>query len=110
MRTVTSRHNPIVRAFRDAAANAAAASTLLLDGSHLVGEAHAARLAIEIAAVTDSHLERDSEEGRLAHVLDRAGVDVVSVPDQVFAALSPVKSPSGIVAIARHTPASPASI
>jgi len=105
MREITSRQNPIVRAFRGLAdAPDPSGARLLLDGAHLVGEAQRAGMTLETVAVPSSRVERDTEEGRLARDLDRRGVDVVVASDQVFDAISPVRTPSGIVAIARRTP------
>jgi TrmH family RNA methyltransferase len=39
-------------------------------------------------------------------MLERSGVEVVQAPDAVFAAMSPVRTPSGIIAIATRRPAS----
>jgi TrmH family RNA methyltransferase len=105
MRAISSRQNPIVRAYRQLAREPDATGLrLLLDGAHLVREAHAAALPLESVVVTQAHLERPSEEGVLAQTLLRAGVDVVTAGDQVFAAISPVRTPSGIVAIAHRHP------
>jgi TrmH family RNA methyltransferase len=103
VRRISSRQNPIVRAYRELAADPPAdGSRLLLDGVHLVQEACAAGLAFEQVAVSTQHADDGSEAGRLADVLLRQGVDVVAVSEPVMAALSPVRSPSGIVAIARR--------
>ena len=111
MRPITSRHNPDVRAFRELAGTADAEGVrVLLDGVHLVRDARTASLPFERVVVGQAHLERDTEEGRLAHELDEAGVDVIVASDQVLAAVSPVKSPSGIVAIACRRPQNAASI
>ena len=105
MKTISSRDNPIVRTYRDLASEAdAAGARLLLDGAHLVRDAHSAHLDFESIAVSTSRLTDASEEGVLARSLDTAGIAVFSVSDAVFAAMSPVRSPSGIVAIARRTP------
>jgi TrmH family RNA methyltransferase len=111
MKLVTSRQNPIVRTFREAAETPdALGHRLLLDGAHLVRDAKAAGLTFDVVAVAASSIERPSEEALLARELARDRVDVVTVADRVFDAISPVKRPSGIVAIARHTPATPAGI
>jgi TrmH family RNA methyltransferase len=104
MKRISSRQNPIVRAYRQLAQQPdPIGGRLLLDGAHLVREAQAASLAFESVVVAHSHLDRETEEGALAQSLQRAGVDVASAGDQVFAAVSPVRTPSGIVAIAhRH--------
>jgi TrmH family RNA methyltransferase len=103
MRSIVSRQNPLVARFRAlGSAPDPDGSALLLDGAHLVGEAHAAG-TLEVAAVASSRLTGDTEEGRLANRLDQSGVDVVQLPDTVFAAISPVRTPSGIAGIAaRH--------
>jgi RNA methyltransferase, TrmH family len=111
MRDVTSRQNPIVRTFREMADTADwSGARLLLDGVHLIGDAQRAGMTFETVAVLASHLERDTEEGRLARDLDRRGIDVVIANASVFAALSPVRTPSGLVAIARRTPMTPADV
>jgi TrmH family RNA methyltransferase len=104
VKTISSRQNPIVRAFRELADTPDASGTrLLLDGVHLVREARAAALELEAVAVASSRLSGDTEEGELARSLDSAGVPVFSVTDAAFAAMSPVRSPSGIAAIAQRT-------
>lgn len=77
---------------------------LLLDGVHLVREARAAGADIEVAAVAASRSRSDGEEAQLARRLHAEGTTVLSVTDQAFAAMSPVRAPSGIVAIARRHP------
>ena len=111
MRQITSRQNPIVRTFRALAETAdPSGARLLLDGAHLVDEAQRAGLGFEVAAVLASRLDGETEEARIADDLNRRGVDVVVANDQVFAAMSPVRAPSGIVAIARRTPTTMAEI
>jgi TrmH family RNA methyltransferase len=48
----------------------------------------------------------ETEEGRVARMLERSGVEVVEAPAAVFAAMSPVRTPSGLVAIATRQPVS----
>jgi TrmH family RNA methyltransferase len=105
MKRIASRQNPIVRAYRDLARKPdPGGRRLLLDGAHLVREAHAAALPFESVVIAQSHIDRDTEEHTLARSLHGAGVDVASAGDSVFAALSPVRTPSGIVAIALRHP------
>jgi TrmH family RNA methyltransferase len=104
MRTVSSRHNPAVRAFRELAGEGGAAGLrILLDGAHLVHEALESGAAFEIAAVASSRLTSATAEQQLAETLECRGVDVIAVPDHVFSAISPVRTPSGIAAIVRRT-------
>jgi RNA methyltransferase, TrmH family len=105
MRTIASRHNQIVREFRALAdAPDPAGARLLLDGVHLVRDARAAGIALDVVAVAAARLDVDSEESALAHELERDGIDVVAAADAVFAALTPVQTPSGIAAIGRRVP------
>ena len=105
MKRLSSRQNPIVRAYRQLAQDPdPIGGRLLLDGAHLVREAQAAALPFESVVIAQSHLDRETEEGVLAQSLQRAGVEVASAGDQVFAAVSPVRTPSGIVAIAHRHP------
>ncbi len=98
MERIASRQNPIVRRFRDLARPGAAADGLLLDGEHLLDEALRAAVPVEVAAFAERALDRLSP---LAARAAAAGARVVAVPDHVLAAISPVRQPSGVVAIAR---------
>jgi RNA methyltransferase, TrmH family len=107
MKRIASRQNSIVRAYRELARDAdPSGARLLLDGAHLVREAHAAARPLESVVIASSRLESDTEEGSLARSLNDAGVDVAVASDQVFGAISPVRTPSGIVAIAHRHPTS----
>lgn len=99
MRSVSSRQNALVRSFRDAARNAAA-GRVLLDGAHVIRAALEAKRELAVVAVSHRALADDHEAATLAHDLDGAGVDVVAVSEVVLAAISPVRTPSGIAAIA----------
>ena len=106
--TITSRQNPLVARFR-AAARGDVGGLLLLDGAHLVAAAIAARITLQIAAVTPAALER-ADIAPLVAAMSRAGVEVVTVSAVVMAALSPVRSPSAIVALAERPPAADAQV
>jgi TrmH family RNA methyltransferase len=100
-----------VRAFRDLAGTPdPSGARLLLDGAHLVRDACRAGAAFDVVAVEASHLDADTEEARIARELERDGVDLVVASPSVFAALSPVKTPSGIVAIASRPAVTAADI
>jgi len=95
MTVITSRHHPIVKEFRDAARGG---EVMLLDGWHLLTEAVAAGVAIETLAVCGpptAHEQTVIDRAR------RAGARVVEVSTAVLNALSPVNSPTGVVATAR---------
>jgi TrmH family RNA methyltransferase len=102
MERITSRQNAIVKRFRDLAhgGEAAVSGEILLDGAHLVQEALACGVPIEIAAFSERQL--GSSRAPLAQVaaeVRRYAGRVVGVSDQVLAAMSPVEQPSGVVAI-----------
>jgi TrmH family RNA methyltransferase len=96
--TITSRQNPLVARFRDAA-HGDAGDVMLLDGAHLVADAIAAGLRIDLAAVTPAARERP-EIQQLIAALAEADVSVATVAQPVMDAVSPVRSSSGIVALA----------
>src|ERR1700730_5471700 len=101
LRRITSRHNPYVARYR-AAARGDVNDRLLLDGPHLVGEALAAAIPLEHAAVVSTALDR-AKIRTLMDELEAAGVDVAVATPHVMAAMSPVRSTSSIVALA-HRP------
>jgi TrmH family RNA methyltransferase len=106
MKTISSRQNPIVQTFRALARTPdPTGARLLLDGVHLVREARAAGAEIEIAAIAASRARRAGEDAEVAQRLHAEGTRVVSASEQTLAAMSPVRAPSGIVAIARRRPA-----
>jgi TrmH family RNA methyltransferase len=93
---LTSRHHPLVAAFR-AAARGGAGQPLLLDGWHLVVDAARAGVPLTHLAVAGElpgALERDAVS-RLA----ARGAQVVEVSEAVLDAMSPVRTPSGVVAL-----------
>jgi TrmH family RNA methyltransferase len=96
--SVSLRH-PFVRRCRDVAADRERGDVVLLDGEHLVADALDAGVAID-GVLTD---------GRAETVVARAaarGVAIHRASASVLAAASPVRSPSGIVALARWAPRS----
>jgi TrmH family RNA methyltransferase len=95
MTTISSRHHPIVKHFRDVARGGG--SSMLLDGWHLLAEATDAGVPIETLAVYGPR--SDAEEALIARAR-RASAHVVEVSDAVLNAISPVNSPTGVVAVA----------
>lgn len=114
---ITSRQNALVKRCRDLArasragapvgraehhAEGGHAGEILLDGLHLVQEALACDVPIEVAAFSDRQMGNVlSPLSRLSKDVRTHGGKVVLVTDQVLAAMSPVQHPSGVVAIAR---------
>lgn len=98
---ISSRQNPAVKAVRELA-RGRDADRVLLDGAHLIEEALASDIAIESALASQSFAGVNHE---LLERLERR-TQVSLVKDDVLAYASPVKSPGGIVAIARLSEAS----
>jgi TrmH family RNA methyltransferase len=96
--SVSLRH-PFVKRCREVAADRDRGDVVLLDGEHLVADALAAGVEIE-GVLTD---------GRAPDVVARAaarGVAIHRASPSVLEAASPVRSPTGIVALARWAPRS----
>jgi len=91
---ISSRQNALVKRFRDVA-RGEDPDRMLLDGDHLLREAIGSGIRIEAAAFAD---RVDGIE--LMRGAERGGADVVRVSDQVLTAMSPVREPSGVVAVA----------
>ena len=103
MRRISSRSNPLVTRFRDAARGRGARGVILLDGEHLVEEALDSAVTLDTVAIAESLVDRHADG--LVDRLTRAGAEIVRVPTAVMAAMSPVREPSGIVALATARPA-----
>jgi TrmH family RNA methyltransferase len=98
VKRVSSRQNSIVPLYR-AAARGEARDVMLLDGVHLVTEAVAAGISIRHVTVKAEAMTI-TEIGLIADKLERSGVYVVTASASVMDTLSPVRSPSTIVALA----------
>ena len=115
MERISSRQNALVKRFRDLsrtargtghAARGGHAAEVLLDGEHLVHEALACDIAVEIAAISEKALATGRGPlARIARDVKKRGGRVVAVTEPVLAAMSPVQHPSGVVAIGRARPA-----
>jgi TrmH family RNA methyltransferase len=98
MKHITSRRNPLVAECSDVA-RGKVPHLLLLDGEHLVAEAITAGIRLRRAFVLADGLN----QAGLRHLVDlmgKRGVDVVSASATVMDAISPLRSPSSIVATA----------
>jgi TrmH family RNA methyltransferase len=99
VKRIDSRRNPAVTRYRSLAKHRDAGGRVLLEGAALIEEALMAGLEIQEAAVVTRRLdERDAR--RLIERLETRHVDVMEVSESVLTAISPVRSPSGWVAIA----------
>jgi RNA methyltransferase, TrmH family len=98
MRTISSRQNPLVARYR-AAARGEARDVVLLDGVHLVADAIDAGVRIHEVALTSEAADRP-DIAAAVRPLTHGPTEIVAVSRRVMDALSPVRSASGIVAIA----------
>lgn len=97
MHAITSRQHAIVKTFRAVARGSH--SQMLLDGWHLLTEAVDTGVTVDTIAIAGDPTPTQRR------MLDRAragGADIIAVSAKVIDALSPVRSPSAIVAIARR--------
>jgi RNA methyltransferase, TrmH family len=97
---VTRQHSS-VRRFRELARtplDGGLDRKVLLDGVHLLAEAHASGIAIEVAAFQQEALSQPAVRA-LAEKLAAAGAEILIVSRNVLDAMSPVKTPSGAVGI-----------
>lgn len=101
METITTRRNPLVARFRDAA-RGDAEDVLLLDGAHLVGDALDAGLPVRHVIASADALDRPEIRAILGRL--GPGVEVAAATSMVMDAVSPVRSASSIVALADHPP------
>lgn len=97
MDRIASRQNPAVKRFRDVRSGRVD-GLMLLDGEHLLEEALRSGVAIDAAAFANQLL--DARLAGLAARTHEAGARVLGVSDSVLGAMSPVRHPSGVVAIA----------
>jgi TrmH family RNA methyltransferase len=92
---ITSRQHPLVHAFKSAARHES--DEVLLDGWHLLHDAAAAGIDIRAVAVTGS--PASANDAALINQLARQ-CDVFTVSAAVMDAMSPVRTPVGVVALA----------
>ena len=104
MERISSTRNELVTRFRELANEGPADGTVLLDGPHLVQEALSTGIKLDTIAFTEEMLH--GELRSLSADASRAGAATVVVTSRVLEAMSPVRNPSGVVAIARVAPVS----
>jgi TrmH family RNA methyltransferase len=97
--TIASRRHPLVVACRDARAGGDD-QPLLLDGWHLLLEAMRSPVAVD-AVLFSTTPPGAAERAALTALVER-GAQIVEVSAEVLHAASPVRTPSGVVALARR--------
>ena len=96
VKRITSRHNALVARYR-AAARGAHGSLLLVDGQRLVHEALDAGAVLRHVTIATEAVDRSAA---LRSRLEALDVEVAVASASVMDALSPVRSPSAVVALA----------
>ena len=100
MERISSRQNGLVKRFREVAGGDPGDEWMLLDGDHLVVEAFASGLDIDVLAITEPLMAGRLED--VARELEHRGTRIAIVSQQVIGAMSPVRQPPGVTAIARR--------
>ncbi|HUU33887.1 MAG TPA: RNA methyltransferase [Vicinamibacterales bacterium] len=99
MPSITSRRHQLVQICREARAGGDD-QPLLLDGWHLLREARSAGLAVDAVALGVE--PPGALEAQVVAELEQGGTQVVTVSADVLQAMSPVRTSSGVVALARR--------
>lgn len=110
MNIISSRQNPFVQHCRGLARRRdALAGDILIDGLRLLSDALAAGVPVLGAAAT-AEVWRNPEGAALAGVLEAHGAQLYEATSAVIEAASPVRAPSGMVAVGRRQLDDPASV
>ena len=103
MEPITSRRNPIVTRFRNASGQRATSNlTIVLEGPTLIAEALAAGVHLELVAVSTSLVQNGPAAELIGQL--KFATQLIPVSPIVMDAISPVPSPSGLVALATTRP------
>lgn len=104
---ISRRQDPIVTRFRELAKPHGPSDEVVLDGVHLLTDAFRSGVTVDIVLATADRLDDPSADVQELWQLARAaGVPIHETTAGVIDAASPVRTPSGVVAIARwsHSP------
>ena len=102
MKSISSRENPLFKQFvklAESAAQRRISGLTLLDGTHLINAYHAA-LGLPQSLIIGESADGQAEiKNLLAQLATEQAVPVVVLSDALFREVSPVKTPSGIIAL-----------
>ena len=99
MEHISSRQNALVKRLRELARARDESGATLLDGTHLLQDALAAGTRLELVAISS---DAGADLRELAARASASGVRAVTLAPAVLDSVSPVRQPSGVLAIA-HT-------
>ena len=108
MKAITSRDNPFFKQLiklEDSARQRRMAGLTLLDGVHLISAYNLALGPPKSLIVSESGCENEKIKSLLAELGAGADVDVVVLSDALFREVSPVKTPTGVMALISIPPA-----
>lgn len=100
MKAISSRDNPLIKHWRGLLEDARyrrQAGASLLDGAHLLQAAADAGVALRCVAVTAQARGREEVIGLLENLVP-ARCEIVELPDALMRQVSPVETPSGVLA------------
>jgi RNA methyltransferase, TrmH family len=100
MQRISSRRNPLVNQYRDVA-RGKNPNLLLLDGAHLVSAALSANVRVRQIVVSADALDRPDVRA-IVDLVDSRQTAIAAASASVVSAMSPVRQPSGVVAIAER--------
>ncbi|HQZ01778.1 MAG TPA: RNA methyltransferase, partial [Thauera sp.] len=111
MKPIRSRDNPLIKRLHVLATSARErrkSGETLLDGAHLIDAALQRQWPLKALVVSDSGLAQPEIDGLLA----RCGTELpcYQLPDALFAHVSPVDTPSGLIAIIDLPPEPPPAV
>ena len=100
MERISSRQNAVAKQLRALAHAGSTGDEILLDGPHLLEEALGCGVDVRLAVFAEN--ARTDRLSSLADRTERAGIRTFAAADALFSTLSPVREPSGVVAVARR--------
>lgn len=98
MEQISSRQNTLVKRLRALAHDRGAEGEVLLDGVHLIEEALASGVELRLVLVAGDAM--DDAPGALAARAAARGARTIMISRSVAEAISPVRTPTGIIAVA----------
>lgn len=99
MEHISSRQNPLVKHVRRLAHGRGTGSEVLLEGPHLLEEAWRSNVEVTLAIFAG-----ETVDGRFSDLAARAaahGARIITVPPALLDSISPVRQPTGVLAVAR---------
>jgi len=111
VKSITSRQNVLVARIRNARRERRTTrKNLVLDGLKVITDAHRSGIVIHTALVSRTAFTSDSDVKHLCAQFDPKKTDLATCSDEIMAAVSPLRSPSNVVALASHRPMSSENI